>query len=370
MSNYSRQDDFSAKSGTTIFGSDVDAEFDAVLTAVNSKLDASDRGAANGVASLGAGVLVPVGISGNATSGGGQLPEATATALGAVELATSGEATTLTDPSRVITPATLAAVITAAAGTGLIEESTGVLGVSLNEVAAETSIALNDYIIMIDVTDNGTQKITRSNFITSMEPDVNHDALSGFVANEHIDHSAVSVTAGSGLTGGGAITGTVTLNIGAGTGISVAADSISVDFSGTTNIEGNVLAATDSFAVNDGGVLKQIDYQDMGYVVQTAQTSQTLAASDMNTIMEFDTTATLTIPLNSTTALPVGACVIIVNDNASTQVTVTAAASVTLNSINHPGGTVAASDKVMAGGTACLIKTQTNEWYLSGNIVD
>lgn len=369
MSNYSRQDDFSAKSGTTIFGSDVDAEFDAVLTAVNSKLDASDRGAANGVASLGAGVLIPAGISGNATSGGGQLPEASTTTLGAVELATGTELTNLTDPLRVITPLGMASIISQLPGTGLAESS-GVLSVDLNEVGAETTLVGGDYLVCIDVTDNGTQKITVTNMVTVLEGLVSHDNLVGFVANEHIDHSSVSVTAGNGLTGGGAITGNVTLNVGAGTGISVAADSISVDFSGTTNIEGNVLQATDSFAVNDGGALKQIDYQDMGYRVQTAQTSQTLAASDMNTVMEFDTTATLTIPLNSTTALPVGACVIIVNDNASTQVTVTAAASVTLNSINHPGGAVAGSDKVMAGGTACLIKTQTNEWYLSGNIVD
>ncbi|MGL6123895.1 MAG: beta strand repeat-containing protein, partial [Shewanella sp.] len=40
---------------------------------------------------------------------------------------------------------------------------------------------------------------------------VNHDALANFVANEHIDHSAVSVLAGAGMSGGGAITASVTL---------------------------------------------------------------------------------------------------------------------------------------------------------------
>ena len=33
-----------------------------------------------------------------------------------------------------------------------------------------------------------------------------HDSLTGFVANEHIDHSAVTLTAGAGLSGGGDIT--------------------------------------------------------------------------------------------------------------------------------------------------------------------
>ncbi len=40
-----------------------------------------------------------------------------------------------------------------------------------------------------------------------------HDSLSGFAANEHIDHSGVSITAGTGLTGGGTIASTRTLNV-------------------------------------------------------------------------------------------------------------------------------------------------------------
>lgn len=42
---------------------------------------------------------------------------------------------------------------------------------------------------------------------------VDHDALANFVANEHIDHSAVSITAGTALTGGGDLTATRTLNV-------------------------------------------------------------------------------------------------------------------------------------------------------------
>jgi len=40
------------------------------------------------------------------------------------------------------------------------------------------------------------------------DSEIVHDNLSGFVANEHIDHSTVSITAGSGLTGGGDLTAT------------------------------------------------------------------------------------------------------------------------------------------------------------------
>lgn len=47
---------------------------------------------------------------------------------------------------------------------------------------------------------------------------VDHDALLNFVGNEHINHSSVSITAGTGLSGGGDITASRTLNI-ANTGV-------------------------------------------------------------------------------------------------------------------------------------------------------
>lgn len=42
---------------------------------------------------------------------------------------------------------------------------------------------------------------------------VNHDGLSGFVADEHIDHSGVYITAGNGLSGGGNLTATRTIDL-------------------------------------------------------------------------------------------------------------------------------------------------------------
>lgn len=43
-----------------------------------------------------------------------------------------------------------------------------------------------------------------------------HDGFSDFVANEHVDHSSVDITAGTGLTGGGDITVTRTLDVDVG----------------------------------------------------------------------------------------------------------------------------------------------------------
>tara|TARA_B100000902_G_scaffold81469_1_gene86088 strand:+ start:2995 stop:7449 length:4455 start_codon:yes stop_codon:yes gene_type:complete len=64
--------------------------------------------------------------------------------------------------------------------------------------------------------------------ITTTDSEIVHDNLSGFVANEHIDHSGVTLTAGDGLTGGGTIAASRTFAVGAGTGVTVNADNIAI----------------------------------------------------------------------------------------------------------------------------------------------
>lgn len=50
----------------------------------------------------------------------------------------------------------------------------------------------------------------------TLEGNINHDNLLGFVGNEHIDHSSVSISAGTGLTGGGTIAANRTLSLDTG----------------------------------------------------------------------------------------------------------------------------------------------------------
>ena len=71
--------------------------------------------------------------------------------------------------------------------------------------------------------------INGSGVITTTDSDIVLSSLSGYDANEHIDHSGVTLTAGAGLTGGGTIAASRTFAVGAGDGISVAADAVAVD---------------------------------------------------------------------------------------------------------------------------------------------
>ena len=113
--------------------------------------------------------------------------------------------------------------VTDAGGDGSLayNNTTGVItytGPSASEVLAHISGGTG-------ITING------SGVITTTDSDIDIHNLSGYVANENIDHSTVSITAGAGLTGGGTIAATRDMAVGAGDGISVAADAVAVDSS-------------------------------------------------------------------------------------------------------------------------------------------
>ena len=80
------------------------------------------------------------------------------------------------------------------------------------------------------VVNNGTVTFTTT------DSEIVHDNLSGFVGNEHIDHSTVSISTGNGLTGGGDITATRTLAVDPHTGIAVTTDGVALSHLGLESL--------------------------------------------------------------------------------------------------------------------------------------
>ena len=100
---------------------------------------------------------------------------------------------------------------------------------------------------------------------------LDHDATTNFVANEHINHTSVDITAGAGLTGGGDISSTRTLAVGQGTGVTVNANDVAIGQAVETDsnfqfenitasataslakISGSLIESTGDFTLNSSG---------------------------------------------------------------------------------------------------------------------
>ena len=110
---------------------------------------------------------------------------------------------------------------------------------------------------------NGVKTKLNTEGVISSSVQVSHDSTTGFVANEHIDHSTVSITAGNGLTGGGTIAANRTINVvSANNGIVVNTDNIQLDTTSTTFTAG-VKAKLSSEGVISGS---QVQHSIQTYV--------------------------------------------------------------------------------------------------------
>ena len=115
---------------------------------------------------------------------------------------------------------------------------------------------------------------------------VDHDATTNFVANEHIDHTSVSIIAGAGLTGGGDISSDRTINIVSdNNGIVVNADQIELDTDSST-FSGGVLTKMNIEQVVSGSSQISADQTD-GWVgdVKTQLNSNTVISGSSQVIL-------------------------------------------------------------------------------------
>tara|TARA_B100000035_G_scaffold300843_1_gene296883 strand:+ start:457 stop:2073 length:1617 start_codon:yes stop_codon:yes gene_type:complete len=178
----------------------------------------------------------------------------------------------------------------------------------------------------------GTGITVSSDAIATNDSEIVHDNLSGFVANEHIDHSGVTITAGDGLTGGGTIASTRTLAVGQGTGISVSSDAVA------TNDSEIVHDNLSGFVANE-----HIDHSGVSITAGDGLTGGGTIAS------------TRTVAVGQGTGITVNANDIATND--SEIVHDNLSGFVANEHIDHSGVSITAGNGLTGGGTIASTRT-------------
>lgn len=166
MSDYTVTTDFSAKDSLPandpekdILGADFDVEFDAIAVAIATKLDLDDR-------------------------------------------ATQAQAEAGTNNTTWMTPLRVSQAIAGAGagGAGIVNDLIGLTNPGADRILFWDNSAGEAGFLEV-----GAGLTLSGTTLTANAAGINHDSLDGFVADEHVDHTSVTLTAGEGLTGGGDI---------------------------------------------------------------------------------------------------------------------------------------------------------------------
>lgn len=238
MSDYSQSTFFAPKDSLSsgdplkvIKGSEVDAELGSISSALATKVDTAGTGLSLSSKTLSLNLTGLTAAAPAATDEFGFADSSDASTPKKVTL--SGLETALNHDNLtgfVADEHVAHSGVTLTAGTGLSGGGTiaasRTFNLSINGLV-DTTFASADYIAVYDTSISSHRRISMS--------EINHDSLNGFSALEHVNHGSVSITAGSGLTGGGTIAASRTINVGAGNGISVSADAVAMSgsYSGT-----------------------------------------------------------------------------------------------------------------------------------------
>lgn len=196
--------------------------------------------------------------------------------------------------------------------------STRTLSVDINGSTDLSAPAVADELLISDTSDGSAVKKADLASIVNL---ADHDALTNFVANEHIDHSSVSITAGAGLTGGGTIAANRTINVVGGDGITANADEIEVTVDDVT-IELSASDGSGAVRVKDAGVTEA----KRSRTVEAISTTKTIS-NDINLCTGGSGGITVTLPSAAT-----GKMVIVKKvDSAAGTITIQRADSATID---------------------------------------
>jgi hypothetical protein len=109
----------------------------------------------------------------------------------------------------------------------------------INGLTTRTPDGAADTIPFYDASAGAVGKVSITDLLAAIDFSfIDHDNLTGFVASEHVNHGSVSITAGTGLTGGGTI---------------AASRSLALDTGNSRNVDHNGVSITAGAGLTGGG---------------------------------------------------------------------------------------------------------------------
>lgn len=153
------------------------------------------------------------------------------------------------------------------------------------------------------------------------------------------------------------------------TPIAISSQALVWDDSNLDELDMTSVSPADYIIVSDGGNLEKVEVQKFATRVVEVTTAQSFVDGDLNRfqLLTGSTDRTWTIQANSAEAIVVGMS-IVVGSRDSADLEIVGDTGVRLTSVLRSGTGASGSHTVTPGGTAVITKVDTDEWMIVGNI--